>query len=310
MMKEVFRVAGDGASALHGRVVLSPRKCCWNVVMLGTALSACVPTATFGSVLLFLGSTYLSLLLGHSVGMHRRLIHRTYRCHRWLERTLIYIGVLVGVAGPISVLKVHDARDWAQRQRECHDFFAHRRHPLVDVLWQLTCEFRYERPPRFTVEPELADSRFYRWLEATWMWQQLPLALLLFLIGGWGWVVWGVAARVSISAIGHWSITYWCHNPGPGTWDVAGAAVQASNLPGLGVLTYGECWHNNHHAFPESARIGLQPGQSDPGWWIIQQFAKLGWVWDVGLPRAPALRDDLIERSASPGALRSPGVAR
>jgi fatty-acid desaturase len=56
-------------------------------------------------------------------------------------------------------------------------------------------------------------------------------------------------------------------------FDVA-ASAQASNLPGLGLFTYGECWHNNHHAFPESARIGLDPGQADPGWWVLQQFAK------------------------------------
>lgn len=147
---------------------------------------------------------------------------------------------------------------------------------------------------KFSVEPEFRDDPWYRFLQRTWMLQQLPVALALFYFGGWSWVVWGVAVRVSVSAVGHWSITYWCHNPGPGRWRVRDACVQASNLPGLGLLTYGECWHNNHHAFPESARIGILPGETDPAAWVIERMAKLRWVWDVGAPRAETMRDDLI----------------
>jgi stearoyl-CoA desaturase (delta-9 desaturase) len=252
-----------------------------------------VPTATTGAIVAFFLSTYVSLLLGHSVGMHRRFIHRSYHCKPWLERTLVYIGVLVGVAGPFGVLRVHDERDWAQRQRNCHDFFAHRRSPWVDLFWQLNCRFRFASPPHFTIEPAFRDDGWYRFLESTWMLQQIPVAVLCYLIGGWSWVVWCVAARVSLSVVGHWSITYWCHNPGHRKWHVKDASVQASNLPGLGVLTYGECWHNNHHAFPESARIGIEPGQSDPAAWCIEHFAKIGWAWDVGQPRGEHEREDL-----------------
>jgi stearoyl-CoA desaturase (delta-9 desaturase) len=69
--------------------------------------------------------------------------------------------------------------------------------------------------------------------------------------------------------------------------------VQASNLPGLGLLTYGECWHNNHHAFPESARIGLTKGEADPAAWIIEALAKIGWTWNLGTPRPESQREDL-----------------
>ena len=73
------------------------------------------------------------------------------------------------------------------------------------------------------------------------------------------------------------------------------AAVQASNLPGLGLLTYGECWHNNHHAFPESARIGLEPGQADPGWWVIRGLERAELVRNVGRPRPATSREDLTD---------------
>ncbi len=108
-------------------------------------------------------------------------------------------------------------------------------------------------------------------------------------------MVWGIFARVSLSVVGHWTITYFCHNPGQGRWKVKGAYVQASNLPGLGILTYGECWHNNHHAFPESARIGIEKGQSDPTWHFIELLRAFGWIIEVKLPRSQDSREDLQE---------------
>lgn len=293
MMGPVSRIDGRNANALQGTVRWDPAKSLWNNAMLFATVVLGPLYFTWGALLVFMLLTYSALLLGHSVGMHRRLIHRSYDCHKWLERTLVYLGVLGGVAGPYGVLCVHDHRDWAQRGHACHDYFAHRRQPLIDLLWQLNCRFDYAAPPRFTVEPEFADDRFYQLLEKTWMWQQAPVALILFWLGGIPWVVWGVCARVTISVTGHWAITYWCHRPGRGDWRVTDAVVQGANLPGLGWLTHGECWHNNHHAFPESAQIGLQKGQTDPGWFVIRVFAQLGWAWNMGQPRPMPQREDL-----------------
>jgi stearoyl-CoA desaturase (delta-9 desaturase) len=242
---------------------------------------------------LFIVVTYLSLLVGHSVGMHRMMIHRTFACSKPLERLLIYIGVLVGVAGPFGIIKIHDTRDWAQRQTSCHDFFAHTQSLPQDLLWQLAYRFEFDAPPKLTIEAHLRADPWYRFLERTWRLHQLFPAVIFYLVGGWSWVIWGVCVRVIVSAAGHWTITYFCHNPGPRRWLVKDACVQASNLPGLGVLTYGECWHNNHHAFPESARIGLEPGQSDPGWMLISMMQRSGLARDVRVPRSLDRREDL-----------------
>ena len=131
------------------------------------------------------------------------------------------------------------------------------------------------------------------------MLQQLPLAALLYLGGGWSWVVWGVPVRVCVSVIGHWVVTYLTHNPGPGRWRVRGAGVQATDLPGYGFITMGECWHNNHHAFPESARIGLGSQEVDPAWTVIRYLHRIGVVTRVGLPRPETARDDIEERTAA-----------
>lgn len=295
MRREVWRVKGDGASVTEGRVVWAPAKSAWNTAMLGTALIAGPATATPDALVLFALLTYSTLLLGHSVGMHRLLIHRSYECPRWLERILVYLGVLVGMAGPFGILRIHDLRDWAQRLPACHDFFSHRRSLLLDALWQLHCRFEFARPPRFAVEPETAADPWLQWMERTWMLQQLPLAAVLFALGGWGWVVWGICCRVSVSVAGHWIVTYLCHNPGAGRWHVRDAGVQAANLNGYGLITMGECWHNNHHAFPESARMGLEPHEFDPGYCVLLALRAAGLAWNLGVPREASVREDLQE---------------
>ena len=281
-------------NALRGRVVCAPVKSLW---FSGMALVGIVGGAmTFSwSALTIAGLvTAFTLCCGHSVGLHRLLIHRSFRCPLWLEFCLVYAGVLVGMGGPRKILAMHDARDWAQRQRKCHDFYIHQSPLWKDWLWNLHCELRLEHPPEFRVESRVTKSRFYRLLDRYWMAAQLPPAVVLFVCGGWSWIVWGVCGRVALSLTGHWLVGYLAHNVGPRDWHVESAAVQGHNVPGLGLITMGEAWHNNHHAFPESARMGLKRGQSDPGWWLLRLLERVGLVWDLqtpgDLPPRPELR--------------------
>ncbi len=296
MMKPVARVDGQCALADLGQPVLDGGKLLWNGSMLLLSLALAIPFFTPSAFLMFLVLTYVTLLLGHSVGMHRMMIHRTFSSPKLVERMLIYLGTIVGVAGPSGILQVHDIRDWAQRQPSCHDFFAHRRSYIRDVSWQLFYRFDFDRPPEFLIEKEIANDKFYRFLDISWRWHQIPLAIVLYAIGGLPWVIWGICVRVSVSVVGHWTITYFCHRPGDGRWDVEQAAVQASNLPGLGWLTYGECWHNNHHAFPGSAKLGLEPDQIDLAWWVICALGKIRLASNIGTPRAETEREDLKRR--------------
>ncbi len=298
MMEPVIRVDGQGASPLSGRLRIDWPKALWNAGMLGGTVAALF-VASLPAIALFLALTYFTLLIGHSVGMHRMMIHRTFKAPKWLTRALIYIGTIVGVSGPSGIIRIHDTRDWAQREPRCHDFFAHRRSLAQDLAWNLFCKFEFECPPEVTIEPKIAEDPFYRMLDTTWRLHQIPLAIALYWTGGWAFVLWGICARVFVSTAGHWTSTYFCHNPGPGRWLVRDAGIQASNLPGLGLLTYGECWHNNHHAFPESARIGIEPGQADPGWWVIAGLERLSLAHDVGAPREQDRREDLVERNSA-----------
>jgi fatty-acid desaturase len=289
----VFRVDGARADPLRGSVVFAPLKSLWINTCLICFVVGAIFATSLSAIVAFFVFTYLSLLLGHSVGMHRKLIHQTYECPKLLERLLVYVGVIVGMAGPFGLIRVHDIRDWAQREPDCHAFFSHREAFWKDALWQLNCRFDFEKPPALDIEPAIAGDGFYKFLERTWILQQVPIALALFWLGGWPWVVWGVFGRVFVSVAGHWTVTYLTHNPGPGEWVVPAAGVQASNLRGAGFITMGECWHNNHHAFPESARIGLAAGEPDPGWAVLRLLEATGWVWNVGLPRARSQQEDL-----------------
>ena len=70
----------------------------------------------------------------------------------------------------------------------------------------------------------------------------------------------------------------------PQQWLVDGAGVQAHDVPWLAVPTMGEAWHNNHHAFPGSAKHGLYRGQLDLGFQFIRMLELLGLAWDVQTP--------------------------
>ena len=241
----------------------------------------------------FVVTTSLSLCLGHSLGMHRRLIHKSYQCPLWLEYFFVHLGVIVGLAGPIGMIKTHDMRDWAQRQKHCHDYFGHQQPIWKDFFWQIFYDIRLKHPPAFNIEPSVQNDSVYRWMEKTWMLQQLPLALLLFWIGGLPWVVWGVCVRVSVSVIGHWLIGYCAHNHGERYWHVKQAHVQGHNVPFAALLTMGESYHNNHHAFPGSANLALEKGQVDVGWWVLNMLAKIGLVWNLVLPEDLPFRNEL-----------------
>ena len=282
------------ASALRGEVFADPKKIAWvgSMLVLGTVGSAL--TASIGAFLVFLGSTFVTLCLGHSLGMHRRFIHRSYDCPRWIEYLFVHFGVLVGLAGPFGMLKTHDTRDWAQRQGECHDFFSHGQTWYRDFCWQIFCSIRLDNPPKLEIETDIADDPVYRWMERTWMLQQLPWAIAFYLLGGWGWVFWGIFTRVWISVVGHWAVGYLAHNQGDRTWHVDGAAVQGFNVPWAALATMGESWHNNHHAFPSSAKLGIEAGQWDPGWWVLLALRRFGLASNLETHETLASRAELV----------------
>jgi fatty-acid desaturase len=295
---------GGVVEVSEGRVGFSWAKGSWFLGMGGAAVVGGALTFSAGALALYVASTAIVLLFGHSLGSHRKLIHDSFDCPRWLEYLLVYLGVQVGLAGPLGLLKQHELRDYAQRLPECHDYLRHGRSFWRDAWWQLCCELHLAHEPTLVVEPRIANDRFYRFLEQTWMLQHLPWALLFYACGGWGFVFWGVCARVTTGVFGHWVIGFLAHNHGEMHHVVDGAAVQGHNVRWTSLLTMGESWHNNHHAFPGSAKLGLRPGEWDPGWWALSVLARAGLVRNFRLPEHLPPRPELRALPAPPDPAR------
>ena len=274
----------DRANAVEGLVVWDGPRSLWNIVMLVAALVFGAMTFTWKAFVVFLLTAAISLCAGHSVGFHRRLIHRSFECPKWLERVLVWFGTAVGMGGPIWTIRLHDSRDWAQRQPDCHWFLRHAKPLPIDGFYYLNFRLQLDHPPGFDPGPGIADDRFYRFVDRYWMAQQIPIAIVLYLLGGCSWVVWGVPVRVAACTTMHWFISYFAHTRGSQDWSVDGAVIQAYNVPIMAIPTMGESWHSNHHAFPSSARHGLYPGQIDLGYRFIQLLERLGLATDVKLP--------------------------
>lgn len=273
------------ADPVAGHVEWDPTRSIWNTAMFGGALILGPLYFSLSAFMMFLLLTGITLCAGHSVGFHRRLIHRSFECPKWVERTLVYLGTIVGMGGPIWTIRLHDSRDWAQRQPDCHAFLRHEHGFLKDGLLYLHGRLVLDNPPEFDPGPGVADVWFYRFLDRTWMLQQVPIAIALYLLGGMPWLVWGVFVRVAACTTMHWAISYFAHTQGPSDWEVEGAVIQAHNVPMLAIPTMGESWHGNHHAFPSSARHGLYPGQIDLGWHFVQLLKICGLAWDVKTPK-------------------------
>ena len=268
---------------LSGKIQWDSGKSLFYITMMVTGLAA-VPFAGLRDWLVFFGFTGTTILMGHSVGMHRLLIHRAFETPRWLEYTLVYLGVLVGMAGPFGMIRQHDMRDWHQRQHRCPAFPSHGAGFLQDGYWQLHCRFELDKPPAFRIEPEIAQSRFYSFLERTWMLQQLPPAVVLYLVGGLPMAGLCIGLRVFISLTGHWIVGHFAHKRGQQPWVIEGLPVQGYNLPYLSWITFGENWHGNHHAYPESAILGFGSKQNDPGFAFIKTLECFGLTWGIKRP--------------------------
>jgi stearoyl-CoA desaturase (delta-9 desaturase) len=144
--------------------------------------------------------------------------------------------------------------------------------------------------PRLT--GDLAKDPYYRWLNNWFLVLQLPLAGLLFWIGtvsgagGWALVLWGIPLRLVIVYHCTWLVNSATHCWGTASHD---SGDHSKNNPWVAALTFGEGWHNNHHAFPHSARHGFGR-QIDLTWQHIRLMRRLGLASQVRLPGAARAR--------------------
>lgn len=231
---------------------------------------------------------WVTACLGVTIGYHRLLSHRAFRVPQWLERFFATCGALSCQHGPI---------DWVGLHRHHHKFSDTDadHHDSNKGFWWSHMGWMLEEVPALAAVPrltgDLATDPYYRWLNKWFLVLQLPLAALLFWIGtvtgagGWALVLWGIPLRLVLV----YHVT-WLVNSATHCW---GEAVHESgdksrNNLWVALFTFGEGWHNNHHAYPHSARHGFGPGQIDLTWQHIRLLRALGLATQVRLPKAAA----------------------
>ena len=238
---------------------------------------------------------YALTAVGITVGYHRLFCHRAFETNRVVQFVLAILGSMA-VEGPllkwVAVHRRHhqhsDAREDPHSPHEHGDgFFA-----VWRGLWHAHVGwfFRPDPPNLPHYVQDLHQSRTLRIASALFpLWVTLgvliPAALGGLLTGTWIGVVtgllWGGLVRIFLVHHVTWSINSICHLWGSQPFRTGD---HSRNNFVFGALGFGEGWHNNHHAFPTSARFGLRWWQIDLGYWFIWLLAKLGLAWKVRTP--------------------------
>jgi fatty-acid desaturase len=195
-----------------GRVRLDPGRIVWLWGMLIPGVVVGFRSISPATVGVALGLVFVTLCVGHSVGLHRGFIHRTYGASPAIRGVLAWMFVLSGLGGPVSWARMHAIRDYWQNRPDCPRFFAYRHGIVQDFLWNLHLRFE---PADDRAEARLpADVLRDPWLvflERTWPFHVILLGLALFAWRGPAGVAVCLCARTAGGILGHWFFGYASH---------------------------------------------------------------------------------------------------
>ena len=244
--------------------------------------------------LVVMAVTYLLTGLGVTVGYHRLFTHRSFKTSPPMRALLAALGS-AAIEGPVI--------EWVANHRKHHRFSdqpGDPHSPHVDrasglrgalsglfhahVGWifsgeDLASEERYAKDLLADPIVRFIDRTFPLWVLAGLAFPfGLGVALTGSIAGGLTGLLWGGAVRIFCLHHATFSINSLCHFFGRRRF---ATGDQSRNLLWLSLPTLGEAWHNNHHAFPTSARHGLRWWQLDPSAWLIGGLERTGLIWDV-----------------------------
>jgi len=207
-------------------------------------------------------------MLGIGMGYHRLLTHRGYKTYRWVEYLLAWCGTLALEGGPIF---------WVATDRDPHTpregtWWAH-------AGWIISGEgLHHDSSVLAHYVPDLVGDRGHLAL-SKWHWtSNVAVGLALLAYGGIPYVLWGIFFRTTIGLHATWLVNSATHK-----WGSRRFATRddSTNNWWVALLTFGEGWHNNHHADPTSARHGMAWYEVDLNWIGIRTLQTLGLAWDV-----------------------------
>jgi stearoyl-CoA desaturase (Delta-9 desaturase) len=246
---------------------------------------------------------YTVCAFGTTIGFHRYFTHKGFEAKLPVKITLAILGCMT-MQGPLT--------QWVTDHRKHHAFSdktgdPHSPHAdFEDTAWGAFKGFVHAHvgwlfsnmgmEQGLIYGRDLYEDRVIRWIDRLYIvWVVLTFGgpfLIGYLIGG-TWqagveaLVWGGLLRVFLYQHATFAVNSICHMFGRQDYR---SRDEARNNWLIALLVFGEGWHNNHHAFPASARHGLDRLQMDMSWWVIKGLWKLGLVWNVRVA-TPAQRD-------------------
>jgi fatty-acid desaturase len=265
---------------------VSGTKINWNTLIFMFVFHAGAVAALFfwsrQALLVTLLLWWVSGSLGIGMGYHRLLTHRGYQVPKLVEYFLALCGTLALEGSPahwVVTHRIHHAH--ADADGDPHTprdggWWSHVGWILVGTAQQ------HDRATLERYAPDLMKDGFYRWLLSWWFVPLVVVGILLGVLGGTGWVMWGIFLRVTLGLHATWLVNSATHMWGTQRFKTKD---DSRNNWWVALVTFGEGWHNNHHAHPRSARHGLRWYELDLNWWGIRALELLGVARSVKLAR-------------------------
>jgi stearoyl-CoA desaturase (Delta-9 desaturase) len=248
------------------------------VVVMGPLLATAYAITTLWQR--YINATDLALLLvfyvltglGITVGHHRLLTHRSFETYPWVKGLLLIFGAMAPEGEPGAWASIH-------LEHHAHSDTDDDPHSPLVSLWHAHLGWMFKRLPRPDIYgPRLAKDPVVVFVDRTWfIWAALSL-IIPFAIGGWNGLLWGGLVRIFLTHHITWSVNSICHTFGNRRY---ATRDESRNNWVVGLLAFGEGWHNNHHAFPRSAFHGLRWWEVDTSALLIRGLEAVGLAWNV-----------------------------
>jgi fatty-acid desaturase len=220
--------------------------------------------------------------LGVGMGYHRLLTHRGYKTPKLVEYFLTICGTLSLEGGAIN---------WVVTHRIHHAHTDHEGDPhsprdgrwWAHMGWILTgTAQQHDKATLARYAPDLMKDKVHVWFNRLYWVPLVLLGIALLFLGGWKMLMWGTFLRVTFNLHATWLVNSATHMWGSRRFETKD---DSTNNWWVALLTFGEGWHNNHHAHPTAARHGLAWYEIDLNWWGIRTLQFLGLAKAIKLVR-------------------------
>ena len=219
--------------------------------------------------------------LGITLGFHRLVTHRSFQTPKWLEYFLAFCGTLACQGGPFEWIGMHRIHHLhSDQDLDPHD--SNKGFWWSHLGWMIHHAPAQDELSRYI--KDISDDPVYQFYQKNMIGIQVALGVLLLLLGGWSFVIWGIFVRVVVVYHCTWLVNSATHKFGYRSHE---SGDNSTNCWWVALLVFGEGWHNNHHAFQYSARHGLRWWEFDLTWLTIRLLQTLGLATNVKLAPVP-----------------------